>query len=188
MTWAALVVLAGSLLYQSVENHRLRNEIQVLQQHVGQLEERNAALDSDYNLATNRLVAALSTAQSQTTELLRLRGEVSGLKRAVQEQAKARGQEQMLTANEATKTKADLDAEQRKFLSEMTENIRTKNSVADINRLKDSLVRWEELFANNTNMFPGKMQAVIPIIKQRVIERVAELETEAAKNDTGQTR
>lgn len=82
----------------------------------------------------------------------------------------------------------ELDTEQRKFLTEMTENIKTKNSVADINRLKDSLVRWDELFANNTNMFPGKMQAVIPIIKQRVIERVAELETEAAKNGSGRTR
>lgn len=190
-TGAALVVVAGVALYQAKENRRLRHEIQALQLHVGTLEERNTALESDLNLATNRLLGVLSSVQSQTTELLRLRGEVGGLKRAAQEQSMARGREQPRTppeANEATLTEADLDAEQQEFLTEMTKNVATKNSVADISRLKDSLVRWDELFAGNTNMFPGKMQAVLPILKQRVIERVAELEAEAAKDASGQTR
>ena len=89
------------------------------------------------------------------------------------------------TANEAAQTEADLDAEQSKFVADMTENIKTKNSVDDINRLKDTLARWNTL---STNMVPAKMWPVLPTLKQRVVERVAELEIEAANNDSGQTR
>jgi len=41
---------------------------------------------------------------------------------------------------------ADLNEKQRRTLEDWTRGLKTGNSVADIDRLKDSLKRWDELF------------------------------------------
>jgi hypothetical protein len=60
----------------------------------------------------------------------------------------------------------------------MTVNIKTKNSVADLDRLRDTLAQWDELV---TNMGPAKMAAVVLALKQLVVERVMELEEAGQK-------
>jgi len=76
------------------------------------------------------------------------------------------------------RTEPHLNENQRKVLDEWTHGIKTRNSVADIERLKDSLARWDELF---TNPSPPEMKPVFAILKERVKERLAELEAEAAR-------
>ena len=71
---------------------------------------------------------------------------------------------------------AALSEDQRKVLKEWTSNLMTKNSVADIGRLKDSLERWDELFMD---LAEPEMRAVFAILKERVRERIAALEAEA---------
>lgn len=75
------------------------------------------------------------------------------------------------------KPEDDLSANQRKVLNEWTTGIKTRNSVADIGRLKDSLKRWDELFMNPAS---PDMKPVFAILRERVKERLAELEQEAA--------
>ncbi len=71
----------------------------------------------------------------------------------------------------------DLTERQRKALKEWALAIKIKNSVADIDRLKDSLNRWDELFMNPA---APDMKPVFAILKGRVEARLAELEAEAA--------
>ena len=70
---------------------------------------------------------------------------------------------------------AALNDEQRKMLEEWTSNLMTRNSVADIDRLKDSLVRWDELFMDPAE---PEMKPVFAILKERVRERIAAFEAE----------
>jgi len=71
-----------------------------------------------------------------------------------------------------------LNEELKHYLAQMTENIKTKNSVADLDRLRDTLARWDELV---TNMVPASMAPVIPALRRKVAERVTELEVEAGQ-------
>jgi endonuclease/exonuclease/phosphatase family metal-dependent hydrolase len=72
----------------------------------------------------------------------------------------------------------DLNEGQRKVLDEWTHGLKTRNSVADLGRLKDSLKRWDDLFIEPA---PAEMKPVFTILKGRVKERIMELETESAK-------
>ena len=74
------------------------------------------------------------------------------------------------------KAEAQLTAEQQAHLQELSLKVKTGNSVADINRLKDSLSRWDELFITPA---PAELKPVYAILKERVRERLAELELEA---------
>lgn len=65
---------------------------------------------------------------------------------------------------------------QRIALEHYVEKVKTGNSVADIDRLKDSLKRWEELYVEPS---PPEMKAVFRLLKRKVQERLAELEVEA---------
>ena len=82
---AVLAVLIGIEVHQTSENSRLRNSFQTLQQQQEVLTERNAALEAEH-VATNQL-APSSTAQVQTTELLRLRAEVTRVRRGASPEA-----------------------------------------------------------------------------------------------------
>lgn len=70
-----------------------------------------------------------------------------------------------------------LNEKQRKEFDRWAQGIQTRNSVADIDRLKDSLKRWDELFMNPAS---PEMKPVFAALKERVKERLAELEKEAA--------
>ena len=76
----------------------------------------------------------------------------------------------------ADRPEADLNEEQLEMLAEMTLNLKTGNTVADIDRWKDSLQGWAELF---TSPAPPEMKPVFAALKDRVRERIAELEAEA---------
>jgi hypothetical protein len=69
-----------------------------------------------------------------------------------------------------------LTESQRKVLDDWTHGLKTRNSVADIGRLKDSVNRWDELFMDPA---PPELKPVFAILKGRVQERIAELEAEA---------
>jgi hypothetical protein len=68
-----------------------------------------------------------------------------------------------------------LTRDQLAHLDELTQKLKTGNSVADIDRLKNSLNRWDELFMNPA---PADVKPVYAIFKDRVKERIAELEIE----------
>ena len=72
-----------------------------------------------------------------------------------------------------TWTETDLDDEQRQALKQWTDGLNTGNSAADLDRLKKSLQRWDELF---TNPAPPKLKPVFAILKERLKERIVELE------------
>lgn len=76
-------------------------------------------------------------------------------------------------------SEADLNEDQRKALQQWTSNLKTGNSVADIDRLRDSLKRWDELMMNTA---PPEMKPVFAILEERVRERIVELEAEAKSN------
>jgi hypothetical protein len=87
-------------------------------------------------------------------------------------------------ANRVHQPEDDLNDAQRKSLEDWTSKLKTGNSVADIGRLKDSLKRWDELFMNPAS---AEMKPVFAILKERVRERIAELELEA-KSKLGHSR
>ena len=60
-------------------------------------------------------------------------------------------------------------------LADWTTKLKTGNSVADLARLKDSLERWDELFMKPA---PEDQKPVFAILKERLKERIAELETQ----------
>ena len=134
--------------------------------------------------ATNRVVFladANERLQADVAQIPKLRAEVTRLNQIVSNQKNSGGMKDAIRENGAAtqveiSPEAALDDEQKRFLAEQTGLIWTKNSVADLDRLKDSLARWDELF---TNAFPAKMGPVLPMLKQRVSERVLALEKEA---------
>lgn len=69
---------------------------------------------------------------------------------------------------------AALDPEQQKMLKGMLANLKTGNSAADLDRLKDSLARWDELMVQPA---PPEVRPVLVIVKKKLAERIAELET-----------
>jgi hypothetical protein len=68
-----------------------------------------------------------------------------------------------------------LTEQQHRTLEEWTAKLKTGNSVSDIDNLKDSLKRWDELMINPA---PADLKPVFAALKPRVKERIAELETE----------
>jgi len=72
-----------------------------------------------------------------------------------------------------TWTETDLDDEQRQALKQWTDGLNTGNSAADLDRLKKSLQRWDELFMSPA---PPKLKPVLAILKERLKERIVELE------------
>lgn len=171
---AALVGAIATAVYEGCLNQGLRSEIQVLRRERELVRENNAAFEKERTVVSNESSAS-SGPQAQTTELLRLRAEVTRLNKLIQEKPTSGGR---LASLEGVSPEASLNEEQQRFLAEWTEGVRTKNSAADIGRLKDTLERWDEL---KPTMFPAKMEPALPILKQRVIERLAELEAEAAR-------
>ncbi len=72
-----------------------------------------------------------------------------------------------------TWTETDLDDEQRKALKQWNDRLNTGNSAADLDRLKDSLQRWDELFVNPA---PPQLKPVFEILRERLKGRIVELE------------
>jgi hypothetical protein len=95
-------------------------------------------------------------------------------------QIKARGGSEALDEhapailNEAS-AEASLDEGQKKSLQGWTDGLQNGNSVNDIDRLKDSVARWDELFMKPA---PESMKPVLAILKERVKRRIAQLEEE----------
>ena len=68
-----------------------------------------------------------------------------------------------------------LTERQHRKLEEWTVKLKTGNSASDIDNLKDSLKRWDELMINPA---PPDLKPVFAVLKPRVKERLTELETE----------
>ena len=176
----ALAALVGIVAYQARQNLHLRQQIERLQQQQEPLAEQNRYLENQLTNITNQLADANQRFQHDTTDLLRLRAENARLKSTSGQPTRALDQtltqERIAADADASVPEASLNEEQKRYLAEMAVNIKTKNSVADLNRLRDTLARWDTLI---TTMVPPEMAAVIPALKQLVVERVAELEKEA---------
>ena len=105
---------------------------------------------------------------------------ILGCKTRVEHRPKDVGASRSLVSHQPEKitqvrtwTETDLDDEQRKALKQWTDGLNTGNSAADLDRLKDSLQRWDELFMNPA---PAKLKPVFAILKERLKERIVELE------------
>ena len=181
----ALAAFAGAAIYETHRASALEAQLQALRQQQERLaeqveqshRERDARTQPESLLAQNQ---KLSTNQSadQSRELLRLRGEVSVLKRQVAELIDHTLENQVrpqLSQNPGSWTEADLNDQQRKSLADWTEKLKTGNSVADLARLKDSLDRWDELMVNPA---PPEQKPVLAILKEKLKERIAELESQ----------
>jgi cell division protein FtsB len=176
----ALPFLFGTVAYQAHQNSVLRRQIEAIQQQQAPLAEHNQFLETELSNLTNQLADANQRFQRDTTDLLRLRAENARLKSIGGQKAMvSQTVVQETVATEAASPDASLNEEEKHYLQEMAVNIKTKNSAADIDRLRDTLARWDELV---TTIVPPKMAAVIPALKQLVAERVTELEKEAVKN------
>jgi cell division protein FtsB len=178
----AFVLLLGTIAYQAHLNFRMRQQIEGLQQREEPLAERNEFLETELTRLTNQLAEANQRFQHDTTDLLRLRAENSRLKSISGQQTRASDEtvvpERTAARADIAMPEARLNEEQKRYLVEMTVNIKTKNSVADLDRLRDTLAQWDELV---TNMGPAKMAAVVLALKQLVVERVMELEEAGQK-------
>ena len=123
--------------------------------------------------------AAPTLSGEQERELLRLRGEMGVLRRQLAQtlqQAPKEQAEHPPSAHEAdTWTEADLNERQRQSLAEWTARLKTGNSVTDIGRLKDSLNRYDELFMKPA---PDEQKPVFAVLKEKLKERIAELEAQ----------
>ena len=103
-----------------------------------------------------------------------------GCRTRIEHQPKDAGASRSLVSHQPEKmtrvrtwTETDLDEEQRKALKQWTDGLNTGNSAVDLDRLKDSLQRWDELFMNPA---PPKMKPVFAILKERLKDRIVELE------------
>jgi hypothetical protein len=172
---AALVVVS---IYQRARIKSLAAETAILQQQLQQQASlrKNSAAETEPKEADGSNLAA-SLPEDQSRELLRLRGEVGVLRRQLAEvldqPAKGQPKQRLLGEQTGTFAEADLNDEQRKSLADWTSKLQTGNSVADLARLQDSLERWDELFMNR---IPAEQKPVFAILKERVKERIAELE------------
>jgi hypothetical protein len=119
-----------------------------------------------------------SLPEEQSRELLRLRGEVGVLRRqlitdALDHAANQRPEQHLSHEQTRTLTEADFNEEQLKSLVDLTSKLETGNSVADLADLKDGLERWDELFMNRA---AAEQKPVLAVLKERLKERIAELE------------
>jgi len=90
---ATVAVLAGAGIYEARQAAQLREQAQALRQRLAPLNEQIQRLQPERDAATNRLAALLAENQQlQTnpdeTELLRLRGEVTVLRRQLDDRSK----------------------------------------------------------------------------------------------------
>jgi hypothetical protein len=175
------VTLAGVLglvVYEAYQNAVLRNQNAALRQGSEASVEHLEALQVEHENTTNMLARVSEEnrrLQRDSAELLRLRDEVTRLHNTMQQmQPGGPGTLEPVARSEASAL-ASLDEEQKKLLQEMTHGLQTGNSVSDINRLKDSLSRWDELFMDPS---PEKNKPVLAILKGRVKTRIAQLEEE----------
>ncbi len=182
----SMVLVVGALivstLCQQARIKRAVAEAAMLREQLRQeiaLEEKRSAGEPERGDATQP-DAAESARAEEHRELLRLRGEVTVLRRQLDEARanSARAEQQVPRPPDLAKLEADLNDEQRKVLSEMMVGVKTGNSVSDLPRLKDGVERWEEL--HDLNRAPPEVKAalepVFAILKERVKERIAELE------------
>jgi hypothetical protein len=174
-----LAAAIAVIIYQQARIDRLAAEAALLREQVRPQapfrDERNeGAKPEPSDESRSNSVGSLTGEQSQ--EMLRLRGEVGVLRRQLAEalaQAKEPAKQQPSPQQTGSWTEADLNDEQRKSLAQWTSKLKTGNSVADLARLKDSLERWDELFMNPA---PVEQKPVFAILKERLKERIAELE------------
>lgn len=185
-TLLRLVVVVGLgaivavMIYQRARIHRLTEEAAMLREQLRQQASLRDESSEGRKLQANDGLGVNSGrffAGEQSLELLRLRGEVGVLRRqlaeALDQAAKEQVKQRLSPQQAGIWTEADLNDEQRKSLADWTSKLKTGNSVADLGRLKDSLERWDELFMNSA---PAEQKPVFAILKERLKERIAELE------------
>jgi hypothetical protein len=176
---AALGGLICALLYQGEKIRRLQTMLQERPERPTILLDQTNGPVTSVPKDNSSLNSIGSITADPSRELLRLRGEVSVLKRQLAERldrtSKDQEQHQLARSQTVSWTESDLNDQQRKSLADWTEKLKTGNSVTDLARLKDSLDRWEELMVNPA---PPEQKPVLAILKERLKERIAELESQ----------
>ena len=174
---AALGAFVVVVLYQRERINALAAETAMLRQQLQQVAVSKQSNEQIEPLGADGSNSTPSLTEEQSRELLRLRGQVGVLRRqladtlaqAVNEQSKQR----VAPEQTGALTKADFDNEQLQSLIELTSKVETGTSVEDLARLKDSFERWDELFMNRAS---AEHKPVLAVLKERVKERISELE------------
>ena len=171
---AGLAAFVVVILYQREKIDSLAAETVMLHQQL----EQQASLGKDSSAVTEPQIADGSNStpslpEEQLRELLRLRGEVGVLRRQLITDALDQPANQRPKRQAGTFTEADFSEEQLKSLADLMSKLDKGNSVADLADLKDSLERWDELFMNRA---APEQKPVLAVLKERLKERVAELE------------
>lgn len=170
-------------LLQTRRTSRQQDEIDSLRLQNSQLSDQLDRLTHEKDEAKRELASLRATSERQNTnhvELLRLRSEIAEFRRRPPPVSQVT--HSMEVVGDGSPSQADLPDEtsltplQRIALEHYAEKVKTGNSVADIDRMKDSLKRWEELYVEPS---PPEMKAVLGLLKRKVQERLAELEVEA---------
>lgn len=180
------VTLVGVLwvaIQQTWRASRQEGEIDSLRRQETLLSDQLGRLTHERDEAKRELASIRAEKERQSAnfeELLRLRSEIAEFRRRPPPLSQAA--HSMEVVGDGSPRQADLPDEasltplQRIALEHYADKVKTGNSVADIDRLKDSLKRWEELFVEPS---PPEMKAVLGLLKRKAQERLAELEVEA---------
>ena len=180
------LVLVGVLwvaIHQTWRASRQQGEIDSLRLQNSLLSDQLGRLTHEKDELKRELASLRAASERQNTnivELLRLRSEIAEFRRRPPPVSQAAHSMEVVGVDRPSH--ADLPDEtslsplQRIALEHYAEKVKSGNSVADIDRLKDSLKRWEELYVEPS---PPEMKAVFRLLERKVHERLAELEAEA---------
>ncbi|MBL9174204.1 MAG: hypothetical protein JNL10_11760 [Verrucomicrobiales bacterium] len=166
----------------------LATRIRILDGRIADLKTQNAELtalraerierNSDAERNSKVLQAEIERFKADQQELLRLRGEIAALRRHSPNPVRAGPggvtAEVATQAEDTVPLEADLNEEQAKLLQTITEEMVSTTDSKDLDRLRDSLNRWDELVLESA---PVEMKPVFEILKGRVKERIRDLES-----------
>jgi len=169
----AVIAAIALIVQQAYKASTLRSRVQILEQHLDQLRSERDGMASELISLRNEN----GRLSRNASELPKLRAEVAQLRinnrMATSSGVRAEGSSSKISRQTETDDEANLDDQQRVVLADWTEKLKTGNSVDDLDRLRDSLNRWDELFMEPA---PPELKPVFAILKKRMRDRIAELE------------
>ncbi len=172
----AIIAATAIIVQEEYQTSTLRIRAQKLEQQFDRLKSERDRMASELTALRNEN----DQLNRKTFELSKLRAEVVQLKSKYRVDPRPRSGSKnsfsKITSQVETADEASLDGQQKKpkHLADFwTEKLETGNSVEDLERLQDSLNRWNELFVDPA---PPELKPVFLILEQRVRDHLAELE------------
>lgn len=203
--WKAVVLAAAAivalLVFQTRQKTRLQDQIEALLVKAEGLAESLEHARREHLETTNRLATLERTgkAERDSLEIASLRAEVAKLTKLLEATKQQRlathtrdlGSERNASEAETPTpenppvpavplTEEQLSGSQRIALNQLTKEVNRGNSIDDIDRLKDSLARWDELYVKDA---PEDVKPVFLLLEGKVRERLEVLERKRAAEE-----